>query len=243
MRAVVIAGLVLGLSVSAQAAKNTALITQVSGHVTYKLPIPESEAVASRPFQRARKGDQYEVPDGASIRLVYTQSGRQELWHGPAVFAVGLLSSKVVSGDPPKVKQLPTGNAKALGRVSSLLRASGLAKYGAPVSVRGRHDPDATHVLISGGGADGEPQTLGSGGRSARHARWRAASQLSTAEKNELKATLHQYEMQSKLLGNNDPTADYILVGTLSHLRVRAELVRALKRASKRFPNEATFGD
>lgn len=161
----------------------------------------------------------YTVPQTARLRLVYIRTGRQELWVGPASFTIGQSESVMQSGTSPTVTQLPIAGAQAIRRVPKLLRLAGSMGRGAR-RVRGQKSKDAT---INGTGE------------------WRTVADLNTAERAELEASEHSFRKLRASLAKDDPTPDYMLVSTLSLLRLKAELLRALIEAERRFPKETTL--
>jgi hypothetical protein len=114
--------------VAAQESVDVGLVNQMNGAVTY-LPGNGSGAGASMPtraFMRVRLGDQFTVAAGASLRLIYFSSGRQESWQGPASLRAGRLGSELQSGQPPVVVALPVSVPQRMARVPDLVQGARL---------------------------------------------------------------------------------------------------------------------
>lgn len=107
--------------VLAQADTDVGVVTSLSGNVTCTCDAPSPVRV--RPFSRVRLNDGFLVPEGSSIRLVYFNSGRSELWNGPARFnaAEGRSTSE---RQPLEVKVLPVAAQPALKLNLSSARSS-----------------------------------------------------------------------------------------------------------------------
>jgi len=91
------------------AAGESGMLSQMSGTVTYRTA--DTGPLNASVFMKLREGDKLLVPPGASARVVYFSSGRQELWRGPAEFTIGEAASLPAKGTP-QLTQLPV----AVGR-------------------------------------------------------------------------------------------------------------------------------
>ncbi|MFT5433710.1 MAG: hypothetical protein ACI9OJ_004418 [Myxococcota bacterium] len=198
---------------AAAASSNTGLVTQVTAGVTYRLPVDGASAAAVRAFMKARSGDVYSLPANSTLRIVYFDSGRQEVWTGPAEFVIGTDESVVRSGGSPAVTMLPAAGTRGIRRVPSLLKRSGVGRLGA-VRVRGADDEGI---------------------------QWRMSNELSEREVKAFADARAQYVSLQKLLGPGDPTPDFYLIGVVGRLRLRAELEEAVSGALLRFPKEETL--
>jgi hypothetical protein len=119
------------------AAAESGLLSQISGAVTYRTA--DTGPLNASVFMKLREGDKLLVAPGASARVVYFSSGRQELWQGPAEFTVGEAASFAAKGTP-QLTQLPV----AVGR--QFLQSPDLALLArqtrpASVTVRGFKPP------------------------------------------------------------------------------------------------------
>src|SRR5690606_27273011 len=90
----------------ALAAGDVALINHLMGDVTYA---SGGGTVKAKPFMKVRENDRFTLANGAQLRLVYFQGGRQESYTGPAVVVAGASQSTVQSGAPAQVSMLPSG--------------------------------------------------------------------------------------------------------------------------------------
>lgn len=82
------------------------LVTAMQGGVTL---VDEKEASSDlRPFVKLRSGDRLTLKKDARLQLVYFEGGRQEVWQGVGVIAIGTAESVVAKGGlQPEVRQLP----------------------------------------------------------------------------------------------------------------------------------------
>jgi hypothetical protein len=85
-----------------------AMVTQTSGGST-------CQSKPLRPLQVLGEGSTIDVPSGASLRLVYLESGCKESVSGPCQLRVGSAESKILSNDPDTrvvVEQASKGTTK-----------------------------------------------------------------------------------------------------------------------------------
>ena len=108
----------VALPAEAWAAGDVGLYTAVQGRATYKSADSTGKASGAslEAMMKARKGDVVTVEKGATVRLVYFATGRQEAWEGPVSFAVGEAESKPAGEGKPSLLQLPKGAARRLGK-------------------------------------------------------------------------------------------------------------------------------
>lgn len=128
-----VAAILLSWSASALAAGDVALINSLAGDVNYTTGGATSKA---KPFMKVRENDRFTVAAGASMRLVYLQGGRQELYTGPAVVVAGAQQSTVQSGAPAQVSTLPSGVSQKIAQTPELVQIAKLGRSGG-VAVRG----------------------------------------------------------------------------------------------------------
>lgn len=105
-------------------AVDVGLVSQVAGAVTYSGSGSGNQPV--RAFMRIRQGDRITLPAGSSLRLIYTSSGRQETWQGPASLRAGPISSENLGGKPPVVQALPASVPQRMARVPDLVTGARL---------------------------------------------------------------------------------------------------------------------
>ena len=209
LHTLVIAFALVALSASASA---QVLVTQVAGSVNYQIGVEGAKVAAARAFMKARTGDVFTLENGASVRLVYTGSGRSENWAGPTTFVIGETESTVTGKRAPQVSQLPSTATNALRRVPSLLKRSGVTRMGA-----GR--------------------MRGAGGKE----RWITVSDLTPESHAELRKAWKIHTEMAKTLLPRDPTADLYLAAVMGRLLVRDELTKFLSEALKRHPGEPSL--
>lgn len=107
------------------------LVNMVSGEVAFA----PHEGVLGKvsAYMRVRDGDQFEIPAGAQLRVVYFEGARQERWQGPASFRAGKAGGDAVAGKVAEVIQLPAVVPQRIARVPELVQT---AKLGG-IQVRG----------------------------------------------------------------------------------------------------------
>lgn len=119
------AGLLLCASLGfAATGADVGVVNQLSGDVSYS---GEGGAAAkAQPYMKVRDGDRFTLASGASMRIMYFQSSRQESWKGPASFNAGAQQSEAISGKPDVV-QVPSGVPQKIAQMPDLIQ---LAKTG-----------------------------------------------------------------------------------------------------------------
>lgn len=127
-----IAALLL-FTAQAYAQSDVGLVNHLSGDVSYASGAKTAKAQA---FMKVRDGDRFNVAQGASIRVVYFQGGRQETYNGPASFTAGAQQSSVQTGAQPHVTTLPSGVPQKISQTPELLQIARLGRSGG-VAVRG----------------------------------------------------------------------------------------------------------
>ena len=114
------------------------LVNQLSGDIS--IVGDGGAAMRATPFMKIRAGDRFTVPAGASIRMIYFKSNRQETWRGPASFRVGGAQSETTSGKV-EVSELPAPVTLKMSRVPDLMlgaRLGGVTLRGGKALPRGR---------------------------------------------------------------------------------------------------------
>jgi hypothetical protein len=135
MLAAALIGTVLGASAQSS---NVGLVNQLSGDVAY---VGEGAAPSrAQAFMKVRAGDQFTLPSGAQLRVVYFNGNRQETWKGPASFKAGALQSEVISGQVMDVAELPWGVAQRIAQVPDLVQIARLGRSGG-IAVRSGGKP------------------------------------------------------------------------------------------------------
>jgi hypothetical protein len=133
------AGVVNGQA-GADSSAYVAVINQLAGDVIYEAAGAAPVAKA-RAFMRARHGDRYFIPAGASLRILYLSNARQETWRGPATLrVVGVGSSEAISGRPFEVATLPVAVSQKMSHLPDMVQGARLGG-----------------VTVRGGGGGGRP--------------------------------------------------------------------------------------
>jgi hypothetical protein len=140
MRRQVLAAFLMTSGAAFAQGADVGLVNLVSGDVGFA-PIAGSPGKVSA-FMRVRDGDRFELPEGAQLRVVYLEGGRQERWHGPAAFRAGKGSGEPISGAAAEIANLPAGVPQKIARMPELVQN---AKLGG-VQLRG----GAAHVAKGG---------------------------------------------------------------------------------------------
>jgi hypothetical protein len=91
---------------------------------------------------KVRDGDRFTVAEGSTVKVVYFDGGRQELWKGPAVFKAGAKGGEATNGKPD-VTQLPAQVPGKMAQVPELVQIAKLGRAGG-VTVRGVGAPKLT---------------------------------------------------------------------------------------------------
>ena len=120
------------LSCAALAAADVGLINQLQGEVSFQGGSAVSRATA---FMKVRDGDRFTLADGAVVRVVYFEGGRQETWRGPAAFKAGQKQGDALTGKA-EISQLPAGVSSKLAQTAEVIQIARLGRAGG-VTVRG----------------------------------------------------------------------------------------------------------
>ena len=115
------------------ASEDVGLVNQLNGDVTYASGGNPAKAKA---YMKVRQGDRFTVPNGAGVRIVYFQGGRQETYTGPATFIAGTQASNQQSGSPAQIATLPAGVPQKIAQTPELIQIAKLGRSGG-VAVRG----------------------------------------------------------------------------------------------------------
>lgn len=124
--------LVAGLGGAAQAAGDVGLVNQLQGEVSFQGGAAPARVSA---FMKVRDGDRFSVPEGAVLRIVYFDGGRQETWKGPAQFKAGAKQGEAASGKA-EVSQVPGAAPAKLAQTAEVIQIAKLGRAGG-VTVRG----------------------------------------------------------------------------------------------------------
>ena len=113
-------------------AQDVGLVNMLQGEVTHQ---GASAAVRVSPFMKVREGDRFLIGEGAILRVVYFDGGRQETWKGPAAFKAGIRQGEASSGKA-EVTQVPGGVPAKLAQTAEVIQIAKLGRAGG-VTVRG----------------------------------------------------------------------------------------------------------
>lgn len=116
------AAIAIGSAFAADATGDVGLVNALQGEVSYQSkdgPVRKAQA-----YMRLRHGDKVTVGGGASIRISYFTTGRQESWTGPGSFVTTSGGGELLKGNKPDVAQLPVAVPQKLARVTELMNLS-----------------------------------------------------------------------------------------------------------------------
>ena len=111
--------LLLTAASGAWAQKDAALVTTVSGDVSYQAAGTAASPVQS--FMKLRESDRIDVKGNAKLQLVYLASGEVEQWEGPAAFTVGIQRTLTISNGTPLTRKLPASMVERLARTPAVM--------------------------------------------------------------------------------------------------------------------------
>jgi hypothetical protein len=123
-------------------AADVGLVNMVLGEVAFAPHAGVLGKVSA--YMRVRDGDQFEIPAGAQLRVVYFEGARQERWQGPASFRAAKAGGQASSGAVAEVIQLPAVVPQRIARVPELVHT---AKLGG-IQVRGMTQPPASSEAL-----------------------------------------------------------------------------------------------
>jgi hypothetical protein len=210
-------GLVLVPQTGAEEAQSlphdVGLITQLSGNTTYWNKVSQETPKPAQVFMKIRRGDHLSVASGASLQVVYFQSGRKETWRGPAMIIVGEGESGVKEEKAIQAQVeamiLPAEASQGLRQIPGLLDRARLSRSGL-TSLRGPEESSKKAVAP---------------GRQ---------SQMEIARAQE---TYRKWREQTS---PDDITPELNLLGTIGEYQQYQEMEKVIQDALKRQPdNEA----
>lgn len=138
-RILLLAAVLLAPAAQAQTAGYVGLIDRLEGAVTAKAATGASFQPAA--FSRVRGGDEFSIPAGAALQVVYFDSRKRELWQGPARFRVGAGAGEALSGKAAASEVQGAPSRVALAAAGNVQRIGGLTLRGGPGRV-----PDDTAI-------------------------------------------------------------------------------------------------
>lgn len=133
VRYLVLAVLLAASPAWAQSSGYVGLIDRLSGTVSAKAANGTSFQPAA--FSRVRSGDEFSVPAGAEMQVVFFESRKRELWQGPAQFRIGAGGSEALSGKAAASEVKGAPSRVALAAAGNVQRIGGLTLRGGPGKV------------------------------------------------------------------------------------------------------------
>jgi len=194
--------------------QDVGLITQLTGRVTCK-GAGSKQALAASAFMKIRQGDQLELEDTASLKLIFFSSGRQETWSGPAAVRIEAKAGKPIGKARPAVQQIPAQASEEVRRIPEILkRRMAMTRPGS-----------LTH---RGADAQAEPVEVV------------APSQ---ADLEEIAAAERHYTEMRAVLPADDITPELTLIGLLDVLEQHGRALEVARKALERQPSSARLKD
>lgn len=133
LRSFFLAFVLLATVVQARAQGYVGLIDRLNGAVGAKSANGVSFPPAA--FSRVRSGDEFNIPAGAEVQVVYFDSRKRELWQGPAQFRVGTGGGEALAGKAAASEVKGAPSRVALSAAGNVQRIGGLTLRGGPTKV------------------------------------------------------------------------------------------------------------
>ena len=252
----------VGISAFAQVrGRDAGLVTKLSGEVTYRTEVSKSQAVRAEPFMKTRQGDRFDLPQDAVVQLVYFQSGRQEIWKGPAAFEVGAGESSATAPHQevrPEVTSLPAGSGADLRRIPVLM--DNAQRYGGTRVARIEEPPAAARMAEKAERSSDSPSSsdrVPSAAPSRAYTRPQTAAlpkaaaarppspakrDLGTDAKARMERAKETYRTLRAQSKDDDITPELYLIGALAENQDYGEMESIIQEAMKRQPGNEALG-
>lgn len=117
----------------AQSTGYVGLIDALKGEVSAKAANGASFKPAA--FSRVRSGDEFTVPAGAEMQVVFFESRKRDRWQGPARFRIGAGGSEAIVGQAAATDVKGAPSRVALSAAGNVQRIGGLTLRGGPGKV------------------------------------------------------------------------------------------------------------
>jgi hypothetical protein len=132
----------LGLAMASFAAENIVVLkTNQALQLTSR-----GEAKVLKPYVKLLAGDQLLLPEAAEVQLVWIDSGRHEVWQGPARLKLLSDAAEERNHKPAtQVKTLPLALRSHLGQVGSTLTS--IKQMGGIINVRAVVEQDESRMI------------------------------------------------------------------------------------------------
>jgi hypothetical protein len=122
------------------------LSTQVTGQVALQAAGQENSADVA-PFSKLRVGDRIVLAQGATLEVIYFETGRREIWVGPAELVIAEGAAERLSGEAPSVQQFDAALGAELESLPVLISRAERDRAGQGV-VRGATDAENPRSLL-----------------------------------------------------------------------------------------------
>jgi hypothetical protein len=142
--ALVLAAMAMGGASADEATGDVGLVNALQGDVRYQSK--DGPARKAQAYMRLRHGDKVTVAAGASIRISYFTTSRQESWTGPGSFVATSNGGELLKGRKPEVVQLPAMVPQKLARVTELMN---LSVVGGVVVRSGKRPTSASKEVVA----------------------------------------------------------------------------------------------
>ena len=189
-----------GLARAAEPPVDVAIVTLVNGDVTYQSG-QQTPLLPVAAFMKLCRDDSVTLPEGAQLKLIFTQNGRQELWAGPVALKLGETESQP-QGEltaQPQVENLTKSVKSRIVSVTLPFDGERLQKTGG-TTVRGSDDPQQDALPT--------PTPL----------------QLTTDDLAKIESAKAKYAEMRKQSAPNDFTPELYLLGVFDYYNLYAEM-------------------
>lgn len=200
---IVIVGFIIGQNGRANAAEppvNAAIVTLVSGDVTYQSG-EQTPLLPVAAFMKLCRDDVVTLPEGAQLKLIFTQNGRQELWAGPVALKLGETESQ------------PQGEQAAQPQVENLTKSvkTRIVSVALPFDGERLQKTGGTTVR----GSDNQPQDA---------APTPMPLELTKEDRAKIEAAKAKYAEMRKKSAPNDFTPELYLLGVFDYYNLYADM-------------------
>lgn len=137
-----IPSVLLGLAMTSFAAENIVVLkTKQALQLNSR-----GEAKVLKPYVKLLVGDQLLLPEAAEVQLVWIDSGRHEIWQGPARLKLLNDAAQESNRKPPaQIKKLPEALRSQMGQVGSTLTS--IKQMGGIINVRAISETDESQAI------------------------------------------------------------------------------------------------
>jgi hypothetical protein len=122
------------------------LITALTNNITYWNKAESGQPAPAQTFMKVRLGDNFKLPDHATLKVLYFNTGRQETWTGPCLVTAGDGASKAEGCSQPEVYMVSAKLANQIKTAPLPLPRSNLQFSGAIRTMGEGQVPEAKAV-------------------------------------------------------------------------------------------------